>query len=134
MEKELKEILWKHFEKLGQDAITMSHYDLAVAVPNTTRNEWRDFLNEPDVTEFTKKEMRIISDTIQKQMITGIADGGDKSVGRAQIINTLEKLSDNTSTKFGPAFIYTYVPPDTEQVQAENVQILTRDIFKRNRE
>lgn len=132
MKKDIKEFLWDKFIELGQEALTMTHYDLAKTVEDTTIPEWREFLNEADVTEFIKNEMRIISDTIQKQMITGIADGGDKSVGRAQIINTLDKISDGVAVKDGPAFIYTYVPLSKEQQQAENVIKLDRDIFKRS--
>lgn len=131
MDKELKEFLWLKFEELGKDALTMTHYDLEEKVPDTSKSEWREFLNEADVNEYIKNEMRIISDAIQKQMITGIVDGGDRSVGRAQIINTLDKINDGVSTKDGPIFIYSYVPPDEQQKQAENIQILKNDIFKR---
>lgn len=131
MNQELKDYLWEQFEALGKDALTMSHYDLAENVEGTTKDEWRAFLNEADVTEYIKNEMRIISDSIQKQMITGIVGGGDKSVGRAQIINTLDKINDGVSKKDGPIFIYSYVPLDAQQTQAENTFQLDKDIFKR---
>ena len=134
MDPELKKELWINFLTLGKDALTMSHYDLAAKVPNTNLNDWRKFLNESDVEEFVKKEMKLISDAIQKQLITGITEGGDKSVGRAQIITTLDKLNGIETYKDGPVFIYTFVPLDTEQVQAENTQILANDPFKRTRE
>ena len=50
---------------LRTKALTMSHYDLAEEVEGTTKDEWRDFLNEADVAEYIKNEMRIISDSIQ---------------------------------------------------------------------
>ena len=131
MNPELKELLWEKFEALGQKALTMSHYDLAEKVEGTTKDEWRDFLNEADVAEYIKNEMRIISDSIQKRMITDIITGGDKSVGRAQIINTLDKINDEVAKKDGPIFIYSYVPLDTQQEQAENTIKLNKDIFKR---
>lgn len=131
MNPELKELLWEKFEALGQKALTMSHYDLAEEVEGTTKDEWRDFLNEADVAEYIKNEMRIISDSIQKRMITDIIAGGDKSVGRAQIINTLDKINDEVAKKDGPIFIYTYVPLDAQQEQAENTIKLDKDIFKR---
>ena len=131
MNPELKELLWEKFEALGQKALTMSHYDLAEEVEGTTKDEWRDFLNEADVAEYIKNEMRIISDSIQKRMITDIITGGDKSVGRAQIINTLDKINDEVAKKDGPIFIYSYVPLDAQQEQAENTIKLNRDIFKR---
>lgn len=134
MTPEDKIFLWEKFKEQGKNALTMSHYDLVDAIEETTLDEWREFLNEPDVEDYVKKEMRIISDTIQKQMITGISDGGDKSVGRAQIINTLDKLSGGETTKDGPAFIYTYVPLDKEQKQAPNVIQLNNDVFKRTRQ
>ena len=131
MNPELKKLLWEKFEELGQNALTMTHYDLAKCIEDTTKDEWRDFLNEADVAEYIKNEMRIISGAIQKQMITDIVDGGDKSVGRAQIINTLDKLNDGVSKKDGPIFIYSYVPLDAQQTQAENTIKLNKDIFKR---
>ena len=131
MNPELKELLWEKFETLGQKALTMSHYDLAEEVEGTTKDEWRDFLNEADVAEYIKNEMRIISDSIQKRMITDIITGGDKSVGRAQIINTLDKINDEVAEKDGPIFIYSYVPLDAQQEQAENTIKLNKDIFKR---
>lgn len=131
MNPELKESLWEKFEALGQKALTMSHYDLAEKVEGTTKDEWRDFLNEADVAEYIKNEMRIISDSIQKRMITDIVAGGDRSVGRAQIINTLDKINDGVAKKDGPIFIYSYVPLDAQQEQAENTIKLNKDIFKR---
>lgn len=131
MNPELKELLWEKFEALGQKALTMSHYDLAEEVEGTTKDEWRDFLNEADVAEYIKNEMRIISDSIQKRMITDIITGGDKSIGRAQIINTLDKINDGVAKKDGPIFIYSYVPLDAQQEQAENTIKLNKDIFKR---
>ncbi len=131
MNPELKESLWEKFEALGQKALTMSHYDLAEEVEGTTKDKWRDFLNEADVAEYIKNEMRIISDSIQKRMITDIVAGGDRSVGRAQIINTLDKINDGVAKKDGPIFIYSYVPLDAQQEQAENTIKLNKDIFKR---
>jgi|GEM_PF-3282939 len=131
MNPELKELLWEKFEALGQKALTMSHYDLAKEVEGTTKDEWRDFLNEADVAEYIRNEMRIISDSIQKRMITDIVTGGDRSVGRAQIINTLDKINDGVAKKDGPIFIYSYVPLDAQQEQAENTIKLNKDIFKR---
>ena len=131
MNPELKESLWELFEALGQKALTMSHYDLAKEVEGTTKDEWRDFLNEADVAEYIRNEMRIISDSIQKRMITDIIAGGDRSVGRAQIINTLDKINDGVAKKDGPIFIYSYVPLDAQQEQAENTIKLNKDIFKR---
>lgn len=131
MDPELKELLWGLFETLGEKALTMSHYDLAKEVEDTTRDQWREFLNEADVAEYIKNEMRIISDSIQKRMITDIVAGGDRSVGRAQIINTLDKINDGVAKKDGPIFIYSYVPLDTQQTQAENTIKLNKDIFKR---
>jgi len=131
MNKELKDFLWEKFEELGQNALTMTHYDLAKCIEDTTKDEWRDFLNEADVAEYIRNEMRIISDSIQKRMITDIIAGGDRSVGRAQIINTLDKINDGVAKKDGPIFIYSYVPLDAQQTQAENTIKLNKDIFKR---
>lgn len=134
MSEERKLEIWEAFNAIGKDALSMSHYDLFEAIPQVSLKEWREFLNEPDVEDFVKKEMKLITDSIQKRIIADIPEGGDKSVGRAQLINSLDKLTGVETTKDGPTFIYTYVPLDKEQQQAENTMQLTRDPFKRRRE
>lgn len=128
-----KEELWLLFQSIGRKALTMSHYDLAQELPETTLDDWRKFLQETDVEDFIKIEMKIITDAVQKKLLADITDGSDKSVGRAQLIGTLDKLSGANTTKEGPVFIYTYVPLDSEQKQAENVIQLNRDPFKKRR-
>lgn len=131
MESNRKKELWEIFDALGIKALTMTHYDLNTEVPSVSKTEWREFLSDNTISQYIKEEMRIVSDAIQKQMIAGIADGGDKSIGRAQIINTLEKINVDSEQKEGPVFIYSYVPLDNQQEQADNVIKLDLDPFKR---
>ena len=46
-----------------------------------------------------------------------------KSVGQAQLINSLIKIDEAVSNKTGPVFIYTYVPLNEEQKFAPNVML-----------
>ena len=50
-----------------------------------------------------------------------------KSVGQAQLINSLIKLEEASSSKEGPTFIYCYVPLNEEQKNAPNVQFVHAD-------
>jgi len=119
--------MWKIFKNLGSDAIFMNHYDLA----NTTQVEnpmlWKSFLMDTEVDEYIKSEVYVLQETELKKMLQNI--GTSKSVGKAQLINVLTRLKDDSTTKTGPIFIYTYVPLSKEQEQAENIKKLSSDPF-----
>ena len=118
--------------KLGREGITMNHYDLYEEYPETSLEEWRAFLKDPQTQAYIKEEMDIIQKTEQMKIINAISDSGQNSTGRAQLISTLDKLNDIGDKKEGPVFIYTHVPLDSNQEHAENVIKLDKDPFLRN--
>ena len=122
----LKEQMWLTFKSLGQDALIMSHYDLAEAT-DTDSDTWKLFLKEPDVAEWINQEMELIRDSEMKKLVKDISES--KSVGQAQLMTALQKLSEKETTKSGPAFIYCYIPLNAEQKKAPNVLDIGYDPF-----
>lgn len=121
--------MWAYFRHLGQTALIMSHYDLA-GCTEWEAEQWKEFLNEPDVVAWVNSENKLLQETEIKKMINNINESN--SVGKAQIINSLSKLLDNgNAMKEGPAFIYTYVPLSPQQAKADNVITLQEDVFSR---
>jgi hypothetical protein len=126
MNKELYDKLWEIFKGLGADALAMNHYDLA-ELTDIESMIWKKFLMEPEVADWIKTEINLIQESELKKMIKDV--NKSRSIGQAQLMNTLAKLSENKTTKEGPTFIYTYVPLNPEQAQAPNVVKLDKDIF-----
>lgn len=121
--------LWTTYRSLGVSAFAMNHYDLAAATEIEEPQIWKEFLMEPEISDWIASELRIIQDSELKKLLQNVSKNGDRSVGKAQMVNALSKLNDGKSVKDGPIFIYTYVPLSPEQAQAENVQTLDKDIF-----
>lgn len=126
MDEKLKNDLWTYFKHLGKDALIMSHYDLEEITEHSAET-WKLFLNEPDVVSWVDSELAIIQDAELKKLVNNI--NTSNSVGKAQIINSLSKLSEKITNKEGPVFVYCYIPPNAEQSQAENVITLNQDPF-----
>lgn len=125
---QLKEI----FSSKLPDTLVMNHYDLHTTFPNVSIDDWRNFLSEPEIEQWIASELTMIHSTELSKLIAGITDGSSNSVGRAQIINTLAKLQETKSAKSGPVFIYTHVPLDEKEEQAENVAAPMKiDLFER---
>lgn len=126
MNEDLKMELWAEFNELGEDALVFSHYDLA-KVTGRPAAIWKMFLQERDVADYITSEFAIIQEAELKKMTKDVSTS--RSVGQAQLMTTLSKLSEKEDKKEGPVFIYTYVPLNTEQKQAENVVELDFDPF-----
>lgn len=117
------------FLKLGKQGLTMNHYDLAEVTDFDNPNDWKIFLQNEWVAKYVKDEFNAIQDSELRKLIMNISDSS--SVGKAQLINSLQKLlSDNSEDrKSGPAFIYTYVPLTDNEKHADNVEVLDHDPF-----
>jgi hypothetical protein len=117
------------FKSLGQNGLTLNHYNLADVAPEYTPQEWKEFLFDTEVYDWIQSELSVIQSSELNKMLQNISDS--HSVGQAQIISALAKLTENKTNKTqeGPIFIYTYVPLNPEQAQAENVSILNKDPF-----
>lgn len=125
-----KKTLWKIFKEQGAEGLSMSHYDLAECTEATDPNKWKEFLLEQDVRNYIQTEMELVRAAEINKMITNVSDN-NRSVGQAQLMSALDRLKQNSNTKEGPVFIYTYVPLSAEQEQAENVEKLDEDPFWR---
>ena len=117
------------FLKLGKQGLTMNHYDLAEVTEFTNPNDWKLFLQNEFVAKYVKDEFNAIQDSELRKLIMNISDSS--SVGKAQLINTLQKLlsENNGDQKSGPAFIYTYIPLNENEIHADNVEVLDNDPF-----
>lgn len=132
MSDELKEQLFEAFKRLGADALALNHYELAEVTQIATPATWKLFLIDPEVSAYIKQESDILLQTELRKLSKNASDS--RSVGQAQLINALGKISEDTSTKEGPIFIYTYIPLTTEQEQADNIKKLDKDIFLKDDE
>lgn len=120
----------KLFLELGKRAISMNHYDFAEMTRGKgfTDKDWREFLSDPRVVEYINKEFEAIKSAELRKIVTDI--NSSKSVGQAQIINSLAKMLESKDTaNEGPVFIYSYVPLSEEQKHADNVEVLDHDPF-----
>ena len=73
--------------------------------------------------------MEIIRKAAMNELFANAGDSN--SVGKAQLLNAISKYDEDNSVKDGPVFIYTYVPLNSEQEKAPNVQKEKTDIFKK---
>lgn len=121
------------FLKLTSKAISMNHYDLwneyRISNPELDISDWRSFLTDPRVSAFISSEFDAIKSAELRKIIADI--NSSRSVGQAQIINSLAKMleEDDKKADSGPAFVYCYVPLNDQQKQAENVIELNTDPF-----
>jgi len=113
---------------LGAKAFTLNHYDLAVETGYGTPQSWKAFLTEPEIAEWIRSELTLLQDAELRKLLYDISKS--RSVGQAQLINALAKLTDdNKNIKEGPVFVYTYIPLSKEQEKAPNVIKLDIDPF-----
>lgn len=117
------------FLALGKQALTMNHYDLADSTEFDNPQDWKDFLQNEYVSKYINDEFTAIQDSELRKLIMNISDSS--SVGKAQIINSLQKVLNEHAgdKKSGPAFVYMYVPLTEEEQHADNVEVLDHDPF-----
>lgn len=129
---ELHEAMLKEFKSIGRNALTMNHYDFAeISKVTDDPQDWKEFLQIEPVSEYITEEFNAIQDSELRKLILDI--NNSSSVGKAQLINALQKqLKEHADDKkTGPAFIYTYVPLNPEEQNAENVEVLKNDPFRK---
>ena len=129
----LREDMLKEFILFGRKALTMNHYDFAeISQVTDDPQEWKAFLQIEPVAEYITEEFNAIQDSELRKLILDI--NNSSSVGKAQLINALQKqLKEHADDKkTGPAFIYTYVPLNPEEQNAENVEVLKNDPFRKS--
>ena len=130
---ELHENMLVEFKAFGRQALTMNHYDFAERSEITDNpQDWKAFLQIESIAEYITEEFNAIQDSELRKLILDI--NNSSSVGKAQLINALQKqLKEHADDKkTGPAFIYTYVPLNPEERNAENVEVLKDDPFRKS--
>ena len=123
-----KNEMWEQFKALEAKAIAMNHYDLARVTTIKDVQLWKQFLTDPEVASYIEQESQILTQTELRKLASDVSDS--RSVGQAQLINAMSKLTDVKTTKEGPIFIYTYVPLSNSQKKASNVRIAEEDYFE----
>ncbi|MBP5244519.1 MAG: hypothetical protein J6Z28_07365 [Succinivibrio sp.] len=111
----------REFIELGEKALYLNHYQLAAETHIKDPIIWKVFLTDPQIADYVSSEMNLIRTAAINEIIHKAPNS--KSVGQAQLINSLIKIDEAVSNKTGPVFIYTYVPLNEEQKFAPNVML-----------
>lgn len=108
------------FMELKEEALYLSHYQLAEQTEIKDAMVWKAFLMDSQTTDYIATEMNLIRSTSINKMVSEAADS--RSVGQSQLITALQKLDEKSTHKDGPVFIYSHVPLNDEQANAPNVR------------
>ena len=103
---------------IGQNALYMSHYELAEQT-GMSPISWKKFLLDPRVAAFISEEMDLLKRAKVSTMLSTVDT--NKNTGQAQLLNTLLNQTKNTNRKEGPVFIYTHIPLNSHEEHAPNV-------------
>lgn len=121
--------LQDYFNRHLPAVLTKNHYDLAND-SGFPAAEWKYFLTEPHVADFLRTEQSLINQFEMSKLTTNISATG-KSVGIAQNITALARVSGEARVKDGPFFVYMYVPLSEREQTADNIIMLEKDPFKK---
>jgi len=106
----------------SEEVIFMNHYQLSQAT-GVPADRWKEFLMHPAVSIWISQELQLFKEYQLKQMIRNATDN-EKSVGAAQMINSLTKTLNEGQVKTGPTIIYTYVPLTEAQELGSSVEYI----------
>lgn len=109
------------FNNIGEQALFMSHYELA-EVSGESPIDWKQFLMDPRVVAFIAEEMDMLKKSKVAVMLSQVDT--NKNTGQAQLLNTLLNQTKANDKKEGPVFIYTQIPLNEEEEHASNVSDL----------
>lgn len=121
--------LWEQYKALGADALKANHYTLALTTSENNPAVWKEFLMEQDVSDYINQETALLQQAEFRSILLNTAR--DNSAGRAQLINAMMSVNNKQSKKEGPIIIYSYIPLNEQQLKAPNIEINTKDPFKR---
>ena len=108
------------FNQIGQEALFMSHYELAERTSESPIL-WKKFLTDVRVAAFIEEELEMLKKSKVALMLSTV--DSNKNTGQAQLLNTLLNQTKGSERKEGPVFIYTYVPLNKQEQGADNVRI-----------
>lgn len=112
---------WDIFMQLKEEALYLSHYQLAEITSVKDAFIWKEFLMDPKTVDYVSTEMNLIRTSAINKMVAEAPHS--RSVGQSQLINALQKLDERANNKEGPVFIYCYVPLNDAQKKAPNVRV-----------
>ena len=119
-ENELMTECQAEFNKLAPEkSIYMTHYELANSTAIKSASAWKAFLMEPRVSDWVASELEMLRQSQLRKVISN-AGNESRSVGAAQMINALAKVSETTQQKEGNIFIYCYTPLNERERTAPN--------------
>lgn len=107
--------LQDYFNNIGEQALFMSHYELA-EVSGESPIDWKQFLMDPRVVAFVAEEMDMLKKSKVAVMLSQVDT--NKNTGQAQLLNTLLNQTKASDRKEGPVFIYTQIPLNEEEEHA----------------
>lgn len=119
--------LQQYFNEHLPDVLFKTHYDLAEA-SGYDAEVWREFLLHPQVDAFIASELDFINRKEMSKLTQDLTKHGT-SVGFAQNLTALSKTIGTSQKKDGPVFVYTYIPLNNKEIQAENIVCLDEDPF-----
>lgn len=121
----------KEYLKLNpEDRLSMSHFELAEMTNIKDQYVWLKFLKEPTIADQINEELEVYTAAQQRKLISLSTDKAN-SVGVAQLINALDKAREKQEiTQSGPAYVYMYIPPNTNEQGNENLVEVKDDPFK----
>lgn len=130
MNLELDDLLMMELQELfnsldTEESIFMNHYELA-KMTGKKPSDWKQFLMHPAVVTWINQEIQLFKEYQLKQMIKNATDN-DKSVGAAQMINSLTKSLSESQVKTGPVIIYTHVPLTEDQREGTTIETIELD-------
>ena len=123
--------LFTEFKRHAPESLKANHYDLPLVTGIGTPEDWKEFLMDPKVSDYIAQETTLLQDAEFRALLFGISNN-DTSVGKAQLINAMSNLNTKDRKKDGPVVIYSYVPLNTQQQKATNIEINIKDIFIKN--
>lgn len=128
MTEEQKQELLVLFKAQGKDALKANHYDLVGLIGKGTPDLWKEFLQDSEVNDYIKKETELLQAAEFRKILFDVSDK-DTSVGKAQLINAMMSITEKQTKKEGPVVIYSYIQPNEQQANAENIKRITKDPF-----
>lgn len=112
-----------------EQALQMSHFDLAKSTSIKDRERWVEFLKNPQVDAALSEELTLYKRAQQRKIIAKTTSN-DKSVGTAQLLTALDKL-DAGDKSGGAIMIYSYVPLNIHEAESKFTTSETKDIFEK---
>lgn len=123
-EETLLQELQDMFNSVGEEALYMTHYELAERT-GYSPIDWKTFLMDARVAAFIAEEMDMLKKAKVSVMLKTV--DSNKNTGQAQLLNTLLNQSKVSDKKEGPVFIYTQIPLNDQEQHARNVVIINED-------